>query len=346
MDTTTYPLNWLEPISLQYQGLSSTELSSCTVVTDVGLKMQQYSILQDFKDVNFNNNTGLVLTKQQSINSVFLNDATPPQIGDIPVDVFIQPERFLNSYVDYYSKDNTFRCLSTPTLFNIRRSATVSGAVNIVIQNEVQNAQFTPDNYIIIDAAYPYIARIVTSSDIQNHAECYFNFFIDTVDNGYTIRVDLPEGSRYLCLGVDNKIAATGTVLGVVKVSPYIFNFNILTRKSLDNTKTTNRWVTYYMDAINRQHNADVTVRRSLSADSNYLVSFALSDVYKESHCVVNIANLKTNFTPTGIGTNVNNILNDNISNTTQTLTLTSYNTCILTAKGVFAFTNQGTRLL
>jgi len=346
MDITKYPLNWLEPIDLQYQSLSSGTLSSCAIVTDVGIKMQQYSILQGFKDINLNNNTGLVLTKQQAISSVFLSDNTKSQIGDIPVDVFIQPEGYLNSYVDYYSKDNTLRCLKTSTIFNIRRSATVDGAVNIVLQDEVQNAQFTPDYYIKIDADYPYIARFVSSSNIQNYAECYFNFFIDEVHNGYTIRVDLPEGARYLCLGQDNKIAATGTVLGVVKVNPYVFNFNILTRKSIGKSIAPNRWVTYYMDAINRQHNADVTVRRTLSADSNYLVSFALSDIYKTSSGVVNIANLKTNFTPTGIGTNVNNIISDNTSNTTQTYSLTSYNTCILTASGVFAFTNQGTRLI
>ena len=330
------PFTNMSPVELSYQQLSSTELSGHQIHYTNGLSLHQYTVLTDIKDISLNNKTCLALTSRQNVENFFVNKDKNKTFGLVPIDTTFRPIQFTNTYLTINQSDMTVRCIASSNnnaVFRIKCSDTTN-TVNIICNNM----------FVTVDEEYPYIVRLRDSADVKVMNYNRYNFHATYADNTLSLSVQTSNGVRYLCVGRDNIIHATGVYLNNAQIPPYLF---IIENNTEIYTFTkTNKWVTYYMDTVNREHNTDVKVRRALTSPINYLISFPLSPAIKEEIANVNISNLKTNFTPTGVGVNINNITTD--SNTSiaspilERIANYNINASVLTPMGVVTFSNQG----
>lgn len=322
--------NILQPVRLSYLQLSAEELTSTTRTLNTGLSVISYDILNDVKDVNLNNNTCLVLTNKHDIGDIFITKNSQTQLGSIPVDVTIQPSHLQSAYIALNTKEKTFICSSEPTTFNIARVTDTSNLVTIMYGS----------NYVCIDDVYPYTVRLKNVSEILYINTSRYYFTIDKVGKFYTFKIVLENNAlHYLCIGKDHNVTATGLFLGEVYNSFYTFQVNIKSTESITfDPVVSNKWVTYYMNVDDRDHNLDVEINKTLKTQNNYLVSFTVGDALDTRSPAINIATLKTNFTPTGIGTSINNLLVDESSVLNL---IRDHNASILTPNGLMTFASN-----
>jgi hypothetical protein len=342
INTTLAPFNNLTPVRLTYLELSSCDILSTKITHSNQLTTTKYPLLTNVEDVNLNNKTGLVLTSKQKINDVFIDTSDSAVQGTHPVDTTLRPDFYNNNFLVVYEEGNTIRCGANPResdIFKIQASEKIPGGVNILCNN----------NYLYVIDTYPFKVALCDVSQLKLKSANVYTFFIKEITGGITISVETSSGTRFLTVGSDGILRATGVYLNDSQLDVYRFILSSLLDVPLQTLN--NKWVTYYMNNSNKTHNSDVVVRRSLETSLNYIVNFSLSDIFKKNTANINILNLKNNFNTTGVGTNINNITTEsNISTDVTIQTLSSVDNegsvSVNTADGIVIFTYNDTILL
>lgn len=290
-------LSSLSPIELKYEYNRDETLQAGTVTYRDGLSFYEIEGLNNFQDVAINRDTCLILTSAVNLSAVF-TPSTNIEIGKLPGSFILQPR---DSTI-YFLKHN----LNNNSLVLTLTSASIVYLQPISNTNEVE--LFIDNKYIQVDAFYPYRVflgdRTLDPESIQQQR-------FEPVYEGDTItfKTKTDSGYRYLAFNNDNILRATGLVLNDNPVNDYVFTCIPVTDLTLDRGfSPNNNWITYYFDFESKAENKTVTFNKNLeAAPVNLLINLPLEQAAEKGSVKVNIANLKTNLTPSGGPAPVNN---------------------------------------
>lgn len=323
-----------QPIELTYQSLSTSELKSYTLTLNNGLQVLMYDILKDVKDINLNNDTCLVLTDKKQIGDIFVYKKNKIEIGFTPVDIKLIPIQLQQGFINYDKQSNTFKCDDNFVALNITRTKNDDNSVYLMYD----------DKYVCIDKSYPYHVRLKSRSEVYYLDTDQYTFYINEIGDAFSFRVNIDSISRYISLGHDNTLTATGMYLGDAFNLHYLFKVEVLSTKTISfDPIVSNKWVTYHMNLKNRENNNNVEINKTLTTTNNYLLNLNINQSIKDTSSILNIANLKTNFTPVGVGTSINNL---EIDTTSVLSIINEKNICINTSAGVLAFNSTKIQIL
>lgn len=304
MATITYKsLTALQPIELSYNYYKNESLIKKIQGYTEGYNFSYLEGLDNFQDLTINRNTCFILTSSIYLNNLF-TDIKELTLGLLPGTINIQPRNSSIYYLGYdFDEDAVVSTFLDPQNFFI-----------VPINNkeiEIKVGSF----YLEVDDNYPYQIRannlILTESQIRRRR------FLFTYQNGIiSLIAQTKDGNRYLALGNDNILRATGVIMGNNPVTDYIFTAKEVTKNKITyNFKPGNTWTTYYLDFTNQTLNTTTTINKKIdNLQTNFLISFPVG---KHSNTAeINIASLKTNYTPTGVPATVDNTYTENIVTT------------------------------
>jgi hypothetical protein len=126
-------------------------------------------------------------------------------------------------------------------------------------------------------------------------------YYTGTAQNA-TLGTNTVDGFRYLAFSSDNILRATGLNLVSTSYNDYVFNINNVTNKNIEYDYVPNNcWVTYYLDSQDGSHNSDLTINKKIDDQQiNYLIDFPYEEAINTGKAYINIASLKTSYTPAG----------------------------------------------
>ena len=289
-------LSSLSPIILKYQYNRNEELVSSNTFYTNGYNTSNLQSLNRYQDIAINKGTCFVLTSSISLSS-FFSAPEENRIGKLPVSILLQPRFSSNFYVTY--KENSFSMsLSSDASFFYISEIKDSNQVEIFVNNKI----------LQIEKNYPYQAYLSDRPlyGVNLHRQRFNVVYQNNNISFYTLT---DSGYRYLALNkYDYTLRATGTLLNNSVYNDYIFNCVPITSTTQQlGFKPTNDWVTYYFDIESGAENKSVAVNKDLNPVSNFLLDFPVETAIKSGTATINIANLKTNTTPTGGPASIDN---------------------------------------
>lgn len=301
MATITYKaLTALQPIELNYSFYNDEHLVKTTNGFEEGYNFNIVEGLNNFQDITVNKNTCFVLTSSIILSSIFVKQEQL-KIGQIPATVNLQPRNSLIYYLGYnFDKDAVISTYLTPQNFFVLP----------VNNNEVEIK--VGNFYLEVDDIYPYKIRAnnltLPSDQIRRRR---FKYTVE--NNQISFIAQTKDGNRFLALGNDNILRATGVVIGNSVANDYIFKIQKVTQNNINyNFTPNNTWVTYFLDFPNQANNTNILVNKEYpNINTNFLISFSVSKYTDKVN--INIANLKTGYTPTGNPTTMNNTYEEQI---------------------------------
>ena len=300
-------LSALQPVKLKYEYKRNEKTVDYLNYYSEGINAYYNPIFKDFNDFVINRGNGLILTDSITLSSLF---STEDRVKNNLVyfsSIKLKPKGQYN----YATVDNVTKKVvlgGNPSYFNLE---VISGN-QVYIKKDLE--------YLQISKEYPYEVS-VTSTDILDE-ESYLRKFYIYYNSGYmSFSVDTNQGQRFLQFGNDNIMRATGvsfgnnlTNIGDNKISSYLFD----TENIIEDVKTSilnsdyyrNDWVTYYMRLDDKSENSTTTIKRAIpNPPTHFLASFSVNGLNDENVLNINLANLKTGYTPS-----MGNNLVDNIT--------------------------------
>ena len=300
-------LSALQPVKLKYEYKRNEKTVDYLNYYSEGINAYYNPIFKDFNDFVINRGNGLILTDSITLSSLF---STEDRVKNNLVyfsSIKLKPKGQYN----YATVDNVTKKVvlgGTTSYFNL---SVISGN-QVYIKKDLE--------YLQISKEYPYEVS-VTSTDILDE-ESYLRKFYIYYNSGYmSFSVDTNQGQRFLQFGNDNILRATGvsfgnnlTNIGDSKISSYLFD----TENIIEDVKTSilnsdyyrNDWVTYYMRLDDKSENSTTTIKRAIpNPPTHFLASFSVNGLNDENVLNINLANLKTGYTPS-----MGNNLVDNIT--------------------------------
>lgn len=298
-------LSSLSPIELKYQYQRDEELEASFKTYKSGLTIYEIEGFKNFQDVTINKNSLLLLTSTVNLSSVFTTSKTN-ELGILPGSVYLQPRPTIESQNDplYFLKYK-------PTTNNFKIFLEVDGrsTFHIAPVNGTREIELFVDNkYVQVDEAYPYTVRLATKTlDPESINRQRFEPIFK--NNLITFKTLTNSGYRYLALGRDNVLRATGLMLGDTVINDYVFICKPVTTTQLTQGFTsTNNWVTYFFDVERKTDNKTVNLNKVLApVQTNLLIDLPIEKAAANGEVNINIANLKTGLTPGGGPAPVNN---------------------------------------
>jgi hypothetical protein len=289
----------LAPVKLDYTYKTQETLKQTLKHYINGLSYYSFKGFNNFQDLAINKNSCFVLTSAISLQNIFTNN-TKLEFGDLPVTVQIQSQQSLNQFANYNLEKNVIENSSTPINFLIYR---IPGTNLVEIKVNTK--------YLQVDANYPYQVRLndkpLDTTDIHRQQfECVY-----LENNLITLKTKTDQGFRYLSFTQDKTMKATGIMLNNAPIHNYFLKIIPVTSKEIDfNFKPNNSWVTYYQDFKTQAENGSVTVKENYpNTPINFLIDFTIKNIPETNSGKLNIANLKTNYTPAGGPAPTNNLL-------------------------------------
>jgi len=287
-------LSNLSPIVLNYQYYRNEALAATTHSYKNGYNTYNIQGLTNFQDVTINRSSCFVLTSTVSLSSVF-NPPITDSIGVIPGSILLQPRNALNNtqYITYNSIDGTFP-------LNLKSSGSIFHISPVPNTNQVE--LFINNKYLQVNSSYPYDVIVSnTVLDINNiYRQRFYVIYQNNTIQFYTLT---NAGYRFLSLNSqDFRLRATGLVLGNSIYNESIFNCTPVTTTSMKpGFVPNNDWVTYFYDIETGTENKTLSVNKEFRGlATNLLLDFPIEPATERGTITVNIANLKTNLTPTG----------------------------------------------
>jgi len=296
-------LSSLTPVELNYNYYKKEELQATTTTYSNGISFYKINGLNNYRDVVINKDTCFILTSSVNLSSVFSNEKTLT-IGNTPASILVGQRLEIGlppvTFAKYEQNQNIFKLTftSTPnvTAASIFYLQPVDNTLNMV---EI----FVEGRYLQIDNEYPYVARLADRSlSLESINRQRFEIVFDKKENFITFKTLTNNGYRYLAFNNDNILRATGLVLNESLINDYVFQCVPVTYKEFKYGFTpTNNWITYYFDTESKQNNKNLTINKNISpTQTNFLISFPIEQATINNKATVNIANLKTNLTPSG----------------------------------------------
>lgn len=291
-------LSTLAPLDFKYDFFKNETLQIQKDGYLEGFSFSKLLGLENFRDIAINKNSCLILTSAVNLSSFFTGDRLF-SIGEIPGCVKLQTTNSNIFYANYNITTNNFSFDSLEG---------VGFTILPVTNGQLYESEIiVNDLYLQVDREYPYTVRL--GNYITDLTDNYRQrFFCTYQNNTLIIKTKVDNGFRYLSTGEDNILRATGTVLNNVVVNNYIFKtFNFTTSGFNYNFSPSNDWVTYFLDFSNQANNNDLTINKSYTVPTHFLIDFATEEIIKNKIGSINIANLKTGYTPAGGPASVNN---------------------------------------
>lgn len=300
-------LTALHPLELRYEYFNNNILNTETVGYQEGYSFYKVTGLTNFTDTSINKGSCFVLTTGINLGSFFSQPETI-SIGEIPGTFKLQSRNSTIIFAKYNSSSNTitFDSLEGDNFF-------ITPIKNSTREIEIR----VGDLNLQIDSTYPYTARLGESIVVEE--EKYRQRFYYTYINGFIgFKVITNEGSRFLSFGVDNILRGVGVILNESRINDYYFKCINVTSNNLSyDFIPANKWVTYFLDFPNQENNSDVSLNKEFTNNTvNYLVDFPIEQAIKTGRATINIANLKTGFTPAGGPSPVDNSYTETIQTT------------------------------
>ena len=300
MAVITYKsLTALQPVELNYNFYKKENLSKNINGYEEGYNFNIIDGLDNFQDISINKNTCFVLTTAILLSSIF-EKQNELKIGQLPATINLQT---LNSTIYYLGynilEDTVYSTYLTPQNFFI-----------IPVNKDL--IEIKVDNfYLEVDDEYPYKIRannLILKPDQDRRRQFKYIY----KNNQLILIAQTADGERYLALGNDNILRATGIATSNT-INNCIFNVINITTNSINyNFSPNNIWATYFLDFANQANNTNILINREVSnINTNFLLSFPINEL--SDNVSINIANLKTGFTPTGSPTTMNNSYEEEI---------------------------------
>jgi hypothetical protein len=316
------PISALQPVELHYQYNKNEILNSELVSYVEGFNFYQIDGLNNYQDVTINSNSCLLLTDTVKLSSLFRGDVpikksidtsvpivniinTEIYYGRTPGTINLQKRGDNTHYVYYNNNTNSFYLDTKYSNIFINPIAN-SNEVQLLVNNM----------YLQVDASYPYQLR-ASSTPLLGDEGYRQQFTIVELQGEIMIKTMTVDGPRYLALSNNsstfNTIYATGCIIGNNILNDYIFVVNDIT-SNIDSAPsyghiTNNNWVTYHMDNQSQVENKTVTINNVIQDQGiNYLIDFPYQNAIDTGKAYINVANLKTYYTPTGTPAPVSNL--------------------------------------
>jgi hypothetical protein len=282
-------LSSLSPIVLQYNYYSNEKLSTAAKTYKNGFNVAAIQGLVNYQDVAINKSSCFVLTSSINLNTVF-DSLQTVNIGSLPVAVMLQPRYSSTQFVTYQTNTFGLGLSSGSSIFYISP-----------VQGTSQVELFVDNKYVQVSKIYPY--NIILSNIALYNSDISRQRFNVVYQNNTISFCSLTDsGYRYLSLNnFDYVLRATGTLLNNSVYNDYVFKCVPVTSITQQQGFTpTNDWVTYYFDVETGTENKTVTVNKNYDTPTNFLIDFSIDSAIESGVANINIANLKTNLTPTG----------------------------------------------
>jgi hypothetical protein len=304
MATITYKsLTALQPVELHYNFYTDESLTKSVEGYEEGYNFSTIEGLNNFQDIAINKNTCFILTSAVLLSSIFTKQKEI-QTGQIPATINLQLLNSTTYYLGYnINEDSVISTYTTPQNF-------------FIIPVNDQEVEIKVGNFNLeVSDTYPhkvYASNLILTSDQIRRRRFKYQY----QNNQIALIAQTQYGDRYLALGNDNILRATGIVLGNNLVNNYLFKVINVTTESINyNFKPDNTWTTYFFDFANQTNNTDISINREVNnIHTNFLLSFSVGK--PTNHASVNIANLKTGLTPTGCTATINNSYEEEIITT------------------------------
>lgn len=297
MKTTTNSLSSLLPIRLSYNFNSDEELSCEYRTIQGGLNYFKHQLFESFQDAAFSNKTALFLTSSKKLKSVFKNTSHELSVGDIP-----------NCFS--LSVSNTNALMGDTQIKTLNKSLFVGGKGESVFFNAIPVergiVQLRFKNMrVAVEKHYPYTVYL-TSEPVPDDEKERELFQVEFVNNRLTLKNKTKEGYRYLSYSKDRKVRCVGLELNDAIINEYYFFPNFPTSSTLKyNFDPTNYEVKYFNETDSPIDDKTVFIKEKQELDVNLLVDCPLKTLVEStSSAPVNIALIKTNFTPKGVFNN------------------------------------------
>ena len=285
-------LSSLSPIELNYQYYRNESLASTVNSFKNGYNTYNIQGLTNYQDVTINKNSCFVLTSSVNLNTLF-KSSTTNSIGTLPGSVLLQPRSINNNlyYITYKNNNFTLDLQSGSSIFYIEP-----------VPNTNQVELRVNSKFLQVSNTYPY--NVIINNKSLGTNELYRQRFYVTYQNNtiqfYTLT---NSGYRYLSFNqYDFTLRATGLVLGNSVYSESVFNCTPVTTTSMQQGfSPDNDWVTYFYDIETGTENKTLSVNKDFNnLTTNFLLDFPTNLATENGSVVINVANLKTNLTPTG----------------------------------------------
>jgi hypothetical protein len=300
-------LTALQPLELRYEYFNDNILNIESLGYQEGYNFYKTSGFINFTDTSINKGSCFVLTTGTDLKS-FFSEPEIKSIGELPGTFKLQARNSTVNFASYNSTSNTitFDSLEGDNFF----ITPVNSSINEI---EIRLGNL----YLQIDNVYPYTVRLGEKIIVEE--EKYRQKFYYTFANGFIgFKVLTNEGFRFLSFGVDNILRAIGLTLSQSIINDYYFKCVNITSNSISyDFIPANKWVTYFLDFPNQVNNQDVSLNKEFTNDSvNFLIDFSIDQAIKTGKANINIANLKTGFTPAGGPAPVDNSYTETIQTT------------------------------
>jgi hypothetical protein len=282
-------LSSLSPIVLQYNYYSNEKLVTTANTFKNGYNVTSLQGLANYQDVAINKSSCFVLTSTVNLSAIFA-PLNPLNIGSLPAAVMLQP-RFSNTqFVTYNTNTFELNLSSGSSIFCI---SPIPGTSQVEL--------FVNNKYLQIANSYPYNA-ILSNVTLPTRDINRQRFNVVYQNNTISFYTLTDSGYRYLSFNnFDYTLRATGILLNNSVYNDYVFTCIPITSITQQQGFTpTNDWITYYFDVETKTENKTVTVNKDYDTLTNLLIDFATDSAISSGIANVNIANLKTNLTPTG----------------------------------------------
>jgi hypothetical protein len=281
-------LTGLTPVDLQYNFHKNEDLKKIPVTYNNGYTFFIYEGLKNYQDVAINNNSCFVLTSSVKLNNLFAEPLLL-KLGQISGTFQLQAREDSIHFLTYNTSSKSFRQATTGSNFYIQP----------ISENIVE--MFVNNQYVQVDKNYPYTARLSQKSldPEEIHRQ---RFEVVYQNNLITFKTLTDTGYRFLGIGIDNILRATGVILGTNILNEYVFKCVPVTVSEANHDFIpSNDWTTYYFDIESGINNNNLVVNKNYkNISTNFLINFPVESTVKTTNAKINVANLKTAVTPAG----------------------------------------------
>lgn len=286
--STVLSLSALIPVEFTYLYNKEEKLTKNFYLFNNGLSYCTHAILSGLQDIALSKKSLLALTNNISLYDVFDTDSTQINLGTIAGSVYLKSD---SKYVTFLKEQLYLGGIGAPLPVTI---SPIEG------QNKLVELIINKTHKVTIDEEYPYTARLY--SDYLRESKLYRQRFeIDFADGKISIRTKTKEGWRFLSYGVDNILRAVGLHLNEVKINPYVFDVEPITKSDMQyDFNAKNSEVEYFNELTTTNNLHTLNIKEESISNTHLLVSCSTSIIGTSSKVPINISLTKTNFSSTG----------------------------------------------
>lgn len=294
--TNNYLLTALEPIKLTYKYNEAEEkLSGETYSYSNGFRYVQHDALSGYKDAAFSRNSCLLLTDVKSLKQTFKVN-TKKQYNFLGQELtnnsfYLKTEK--GQYVCVYRNKFYVGGIGKKALFSL-----------IVISPNIVELKISNSHCVLVEQTYPY--ELYASEEYIDSTEKHKKRFeIDYFQGTLSLKSYTQDGARFLNVGLDKQLRATGTNFNNALNTYYFFPefIGITADEMRYETQHITTEVNYFNEINGQREKEHLYVEEYKENDTNLLISCTTLDLSKNATALANIAILKSNYDTTGVYT-------------------------------------------